>query len=67
MEIDFLEVPKYRAKPVGEMNRVERWLAYFANKLDQQGKEELAMQTPEIADAIAATNRFVMDEKVYRE
>ena len=32
-----------QTKPVKEMTRMERWLAYFANKLNQQEKEELAM------------------------
>ena len=49
LELDFLEIPKYKNKPVKEMNRVERWLAYFANRLDDEGKEELAMSNPEIA------------------
>lgn len=65
--MDFLEIPKYKNKPVKEMNRMERWLAYFANRLDPLGKEELAMATPEIGDAIEASNEFVMDEMTYRK
>ena len=34
MELHFLEVPKFQKKPVSEMTSVERWLAYFSNKLD---------------------------------
>ena len=67
LEMDFLEIPKYKNKPIKEMNRMERWLAYFANKLDSQGKEELAMATPEIGDAIEASNEFIMDETAYRK
>ena len=50
-----------------EMTRMERWLAYFANKLDALGKEELAMATPEIGEAIEASDKFVMDEMEYRK
>ena len=67
LEMDFLEIPKYKNKPIKEMNRMERWLAYFANKLDPLGKEELAMATPEIGDAIEASNEFIMDETAYRK
>lgn len=67
LELDFLEIPKYKNKPVKEMNRVERWLAYFANRLDDEGKEELAMSNPEIAEAMEASDRFMMDDKAYHE
>ena len=66
-EMDFLEIPKYKNKPVKEMTRMERWLAYFANKLDALGKEELAMATPEIGEAIEASDKFVIDEMEYRK
>ena len=67
LELDFLEIPKYKAKPVREMSRMERWLAYFANKLNKQEKEELAMLNPEIAEAMDASERYLMDEAAYRE
>ncbi len=67
LEMDFLEIPKYKDKPIKEMNRMERWLAYFANRLDPLEKEELAMATPEIGDAIEASDRFIMDEMEYRK
>lgn len=62
-----LEIPKYKNKPVKDMNRVERWLAYFANRLGPAEKEELAMMNPEIAEAMDASNRFMMDDKAYFE
>ncbi len=40
MELHFLEVPKFTKKPVKEMTRMERWLAYFSNKLDEKEMEE---------------------------
>ena len=49
------------------MNRMERWLAYFANRLDPLEKEELAMATPEIGDTIEASDAFIMDETAYRK
>ncbi len=49
------------------MTRMERWLAYFANKLNQREKEELAMLNPEIAEAMDASERYLMDENAYRE
>ena len=67
LEMDFLEIPKYKNKPIKEMNRMERWLAYFANKLGPLEKEELAMATPEIGDAIKASDRYIMDEQEYRK
>ncbi|MCI6100730.1 MAG: Rpn family recombination-promoting nuclease/putative transposase [Selenomonas sp.] len=67
LELDFLEIPKYRNKPVKDMNRVERWLAYFANRLQPAEKEELAMRNPEIAEAMEASDRFFMEDKAYRE
>ena len=67
LELDFLEIPKYKAKPVKEMSRMERWLAYFANQLSKEEKEELAMLNPEIAEAMDASERYLMDEAAYRE
>ena len=43
MELHFIEVPKFKKKPVGEMTRMERWLAYFSNELDNTEMEELVM------------------------
>ena len=34
---------------------MERWLAYFANKLNQKEREGLAMLNPEIAEATDAS------------
>ena len=65
MELHFLEIPKFVNnlpkfvnKPVGEMTKMERWLAYFANQLNEQEKEELAMSEAAIRDAYAATGTF---------
>ena len=67
LEIHFLEIPKYKNKPVQSMDRIEKWLAYFANKLDEKEKEELAMKDTAIKDAIQASDRYIMDDNAYRE
>lgn len=61
MELHFLEVPKFQKKPVSEMTRMERWLAYFSNKLDQKEMEELAMNEVSIQTALDATAIFMQN------
>lgn len=62
MELHFLEVPKFTKKPVKEMTRMERWLAYFSNKLDEKEMEELAMKETAINTALDATSIFMQNE-----
>lgn len=62
MEIHFLEVSKFHKKPICQMSRMERWLAYFSNKLNQQEMEELAMSEAAIQTAIDATDVFMQDK-----
>ena len=63
MELHFLEVPKFKKKPVNEMTSIERWLAYFSNKLDEKEMEELAMNEAAIQTALDATVTFMQDDK----
>lgn len=59
LELHFLEIPKFiNNKPVKEMTKMERWMAYFSGKLDVEGKEELAMSEAAINDAYDATLAF---------
>ncbi len=58
LEIHFLEIPKFINKPVREMTKMERWMAYFSGKLDAKGKEELAMSEAAINSAYDATMAF---------
>lgn len=58
LEIHFLEIPKFINKPVKEMTKMERWMAYFSGKLNVQEKEELAMSEAAIQDAFDATKLF---------
>ena len=61
MELHFLEIPKFTHKPVRKMTKMERWLAYFANKLSEQEREELAMSEAAIGNAYDATGAFMMN------
>lgn len=62
LAIHFLEIPKYakqEKKPISEMSKMERWLAYFVNQLDRKGKEELAMSEAAIQNAMEAARIFL--------
>ena len=61
MELHFLEVPKFKKKPVKDMTSIERWLAYFSNKLDEKEMEELAMNEAAIQTALDATAIFMQN------
>ena len=63
MELHFLEVPKFKKKPVKDMTSIERWLAYFSNKLNEKEMEELAMNEAMIQTALDATAIFMQDDK----
>lgn len=65
LTLHFLEVPKFATiahKPVKEMTTMERWLAYFANKLDKIGREELIMSETAIHDAVDAAKVFFQNK-----
>ncbi len=59
MELHFYEIPKFRKKPIGEMTRADRWLAYFASQLDEQEVETMGA----IKDAFSAADLFMQDEE----
>ena len=64
LALHFLELPKYikrSQKPISQMTKRERWLAYFANRLDKKGKEELAMSEAAIHTAMDAARLFLSD------
>ena len=63
MELHFLEVPKFQKKPVSDMTSVERWLAYFSNKLDLKEMEELAMNEAAIQTALDAAAVFMQNKQ----
>lgn len=68
MGIYFIELPKYAKKPkkpFRESSKMERWLAYFANKMTDQEREELAMIDPAIKEAMEAERIFMSDPDTY--
>ena len=62
IEIHFLEIPNFEVKSVREMKRLERWLAYFSNKLNEAETEALAMSEAAIQEAMKAEYVFMQDE-----
>lgn len=44
---------------------MERWLAYFANRLTKEEKEELAMSEPAIREAMEAEKIFMSNPDEY--
>lgn len=66
MELHFLELPKFVKnvkKPIRDMTKMERWMAYFANRMNKQEKEELAMSEAAINHAYDATNIFLQNKE----
>ena len=62
LEIHFIEIPKFQVKSIKELKRLERWMAYFSNKLSEEEMEELAMSETAIRDAMQAEHIFMQDE-----
>lgn len=62
LEIHFIEIPKFQVKSIKELKRLERWMAYFSNKLSEEEMEELAMSETAIREAIQAEHVFIQDE-----
>lgn len=61
LDIHFLEIPKFAKtnKPIEKMSKMEKWLAYFANKLNDIEREELKMSSIAIAGAMDAAEKFL--------
>ncbi|WP_432647488.1 PD-(D/E)XK nuclease family transposase [Mitsuokella sp.] len=57
------EAPK---KPISQLTKMERWLAYFANQLTKEERRELAMKDEKIKDALDATQVFLSDKEERR-
>ena len=62
IEIHFLEIPNFEVKSVREMKRLDRWLAYFSNKLNETETEALAMSEAAIQEAMKAEHVFMQDD-----
>ena len=63
LELHFLEVPKFQKKPVKEMTKIERWIAYFSIKLNAEEMEELAMSEAAIQNAMDAACVFMQNQE----
>lgn len=62
IEIHFIEVPKFEVKSIKELKRLEKWMAYFSNKLNDEEMEELAMSETAIREALDAEHIFMQDD-----
>ncbi len=63
MELHFFEINKFQKKPIEEMTRIERWLAYFSNKLSAKELEELGMKDSGIQGALDASDIFMANKE----
>ena len=66
MGIHFLEVPKFAKsgrKPASGMTKLERWMEFFANRLSDDEKKELAKIDPAVGRAYAAAEDFFNDRE----
>jgi len=63
MELHFFEINKFQKKPIEEMTRIERWLAYFSNKLSAKELEELGMKDSGIQGALEASDIFMANKE----
>ena len=55
------------AKKAKDMTRMEKWLNYFANKMTEQEKEELAMSDAAISNAMKAARQFLASTEERRQ
>lgn len=66
MGIHFLEVPKFakaERKPASGMTKLERWMEFFADRLSDDEKKELAKLDPAVGRAYAAAEDFFNDRE----
>lgn len=68
LELHFIEIKKFdTTKAVKDMTKAERWMAFLANKLNQQTKEDLMNADPLISEAYNLANIFMLDEDARRK
>ena len=66
LEIHFLELPKFKSKSVREMNRMEKWAAYFSPATSDEELEEIAAGEEAIREAMEVEDVFTKDEVARR-
>ena len=66
LEIHFLELLKFKGKSVKDMNRMEKWAAYFSPSTPDEELEEIAESEAAIRDAMEVEDMFTKDEVAKR-
>ncbi len=66
LEIHFLELPKYKNKSVKDMNRMEKWAAYFSPSTPDEELVEIAASEDAIQEAMEVEDMFTKDEVAKR-
>ena len=66
LEIHFLELLKFKSKNVKEMNRMEKWAAYFSPSTPDEELAEIAASETAIQEAMEVEDVFTKDEVAKR-
>ena len=66
LEIHFLELLKFKGKSVKDMNRMEKWAAYFSPSTPDEELKEIAASEAAIRDAMEVEDMFTKDEVAKR-
>ena len=66
LEIHFLELLKFKGKSVKDMNRMEKWAAYFSPSTPDEELKEIAASEAAIRDAMEVEDVFTKDEVAKR-
>ena len=66
LEIHFLELLKFKGKSVKDMNRMEKWAAYFSPSTPDEELKEIAESEAAIRDAMEVEDMFTKDEVAKR-
>ena len=66
LEIHFLELPKFKARSVKDMNRMEKWAAYFSPSTPDEELAEIAASEAAIQEAMEVEDVFTKDEVAKR-
>ena len=66
LEIHFLELMKFKGKSVKDMNRMEKWAAYFSPDTSDEELEEIAESEEAIKEAMEVEDVFTKDEVAKR-
>ena len=66
LEIHFLELLKFKGKSVKDMNRMEKWAAYFSPSTPDEELKEIAESETAIREAMEVEDMFTKDEVAKR-